>query len=76
MQEKEDECIKLREELDMVKEQSQMLQEKNQGLEARYGEDQQKWGKLSERVTLQMDEHKYAFQSKLPVDPFRRDNVF
>jgi hypothetical protein len=23
-----------------------------------------------------MDAHQYAYQSKYPVDPFRRDNIF
>ena len=52
------------------------MQQSNQALEQRYQEDQQKWGKLSERVSKQMEEHSSIYQNKFPIDPFRRDNIF
>ena len=45
-------------------------------MEQRYQEDQQKWASLSERVGQRMEEHKYVYQNRFPVDPFKRDNVF
>ena len=74
--EKENECSKLREELIRVQEKTDILQSNNQQLEAKYNEDQQKWSKLCDRVGNQMDDHKYAYSNKFPIDPFKRDNVF
>lgn len=60
----------------MVKDESERLQQNNQNLEARYNEDQQRWSKLCERVGNQMEEHKFVYQNKFPIDPFKRDNIF
>lgn len=60
----------------MVKEQSEILQQNNQAMEGKYTEDQQKWAKLCERVNTQMEEHKFVYTSKFPVDPFQRDSTF
>lgn len=74
--EKENECQKLREELTMVKEQSEILTQNSQVMETKYSEDQQKWAKLCDRVNTQMEEHKFVYSSKFPIDPFQRDHIF
>jgi hypothetical protein len=39
-------------------------------------EEQQKWGKMCEKVESQLDEDKLTYLAKFPVDPYRRDRTF
>ena len=45
-------------------------------MEHRMQEEQQKWGKMCEKVESQLDEDKLTYLAKFPVDPYRRDRTF
>jgi len=73
---KEEEIKELTDQLTEVTHQNEQQQQTMQKMESKHTDEQSKWVKLCERVGSHMDEHRYVYSNKFPMDPFSRDTTF